>query len=279
MKKYYQILSFLLFSLNVQSQTLSPFVIPSCGTYFQNGGSSISSTIGETFTNTLSSSNNILSQGFQQPEVDVRTNSLFAGPYCNGDSLTIPFSATGIISTGNIFTAQLSDASGSFSSPSLLGSTTGNSSGIISGIVPYLTSAGSNYKLRVLASLPLRASNSQGDYQVNFCTISLHFKAYIQGFYAGAGQMTPVLMNTGLSTNPGLCDSVHVELHDVLSTSTIVASTTGVLHTDGYVDLQFPASVIGNSYYLVVHHRNSIETWSKDPVFVGSALMSFDFTE
>ncbi|MBL0097200.1 MAG: hypothetical protein IPP46_12470 [Bacteroidetes bacterium] len=40
----------------------------------------------------------------------------------------------------------------------------------------------------------------------------------------------------------------------------------------------FPGSSIGNSYYIVVRHRNAIETWSKFPILFNGTAVTYDFT-
>ncbi|HBX49740.1 MAG: hypothetical protein A2275_01480 [Bacteroidetes bacterium RIFOXYA12_FULL_35_11] len=63
--------------LNAQSQSLSPEVITTVGDYFTNSYASLSITIGELATETVSNSNNILTQGFQQSQyftVDIEEN-------------------------------------------------------------------------------------------------------------------------------------------------------------------------------------------------------------
>jgi hypothetical protein len=60
-----QLANMLLFQSN--AQTLSPQVIASAGGYQSNATHSLSFTIGEPNTQTLTSANNILTQGFQQP--------------------------------------------------------------------------------------------------------------------------------------------------------------------------------------------------------------------
>ena len=41
----------------------------------------------------------------------------------------------------------------------------------------------------------------------------------------------------------------------------------------------FPSGVFGNSYYIVVKHRNSLETWSATPVTFNAAIISYSFTD
>ena len=84
----------------VFSQTISPEIIATSGDYFTNGNNALSWTIGETVIETYSTSNNMLSQGFQQPYyliTDLSENSsakISVNIYPNPSSnfLTINFS-------------------------------------------------------------------------------------------------------------------------------------------------------------------------------------------
>ena len=78
----------------VKSQTLSPHVTATSGGYATNGGTSLSWTMGETFTATLQSAGNKLTQGEQQPEVQVLTG-VSPASFCAGSSGTVPFTAKG----------------------------------------------------------------------------------------------------------------------------------------------------------------------------------------
>jgi hypothetical protein len=76
---------------------------------------------------------------------------------------------------------------------------------------------------------------------------------------------------------PGKTDTITVQLRNSTSPYGIAATATGVLNTNGTITLTYPGFVNGNSYYIAVRHRNSIETWSKLPVpFSGTT--TFDFT-
>ena len=79
-----------------------------------------------------------------------------------GSSVTVPFNLTGAFNGGNIVTAQLSDASGSFSSPVVLGTLATTTSGSISGTIPSGTATGSGYRIRVVASNPAITSSDNG---------------------------------------------------------------------------------------------------------------------
>ncbi|GAB3838476.1 hypothetical protein [Hymenobacter jeollabukensis] len=66
--------------------------------------------------------------------------------------LTVTFSSTGTFNAGNVFTVQLSDASGSFASPVDL-VTTGSASPLTA-TIPAGTASGTGYKVRVVGSDP-----------------------------------------------------------------------------------------------------------------------------
>lgn len=76
--------------------------------------------------------------------------------YCAGASVNVPFS---IIGTGlqptNIFTAQLSDANGSFARPVSIGTLNGMASGTVAAVIPANLPSGNGYKIRIVSSLPL----------------------------------------------------------------------------------------------------------------------------
>jgi hypothetical protein len=114
------------------------------------------------------------------------------------------------------------------------------------------------------------SGTSAGVFTVNTSVITLNLQLYLQGFYIGNGLLTPVLFNTGLSTDNTIVDTVRVELHAISPQYSMLAATNGILHTDGTMTVNFPATFMNGDYYIVIRHRNSIETWSKFPVHLGS---------
>ena len=110
------------------------------------------------------------------------------------------------------------------------------------------------------------------------CDVTLNLKVFFEGFYVANGLMKAVLFENNSSADPTSCDTITVELHNATAPYTIFISTSGILHTNGNINIMLPALVINNSYYIVIHHRNSLETWSKNPIFFNSTSMSFDFT-
>lgn len=73
-------------------------------------------------------------------------------PYCTEATFLVNFSAAGYYTGGNVFTAQLSDAAGSFASPVAIGTLNGSTAGDISVTIPLTTPNGSGYRIRVVSS-------------------------------------------------------------------------------------------------------------------------------
>lgn len=83
------------------------------------------------------------------------TGSISGSPFCgNASGIAIPYTASGTYSTGNVFTAELSDATGSFASPTTIGSVTATTSGTIISSIGLPNIAGTAYRVRVVSSLP-----------------------------------------------------------------------------------------------------------------------------
>ncbi len=80
------------------------------------------------------------------------------GSLCSGASFSIPFKVNTSYGSNNVFTAQLSNASGSFTSPVNIGTLTSDTSGSISAVLPANTAAGNDYRIRIIASSPLDTS-------------------------------------------------------------------------------------------------------------------------
>ena len=93
---------------------------------------------------------------------------------CAGANVSISFTASGTFSAGNIFTLQLSNAAGSFSSPVNIGTLSSIVSGTINGVIPANTPVGGNYRLRVVSSNPVFTAGMQSPaFAINALTAPL----------------------------------------------------------------------------------------------------------
>jgi len=84
----------------------------------------------------------------------ISTSAITGSPFCAGVSVSVPYTITGTFNAGNIFTAQLSDASGVFTSPTSIGTLASVNNGTISAIIPPATPTGSSYRIRVIGNNP-----------------------------------------------------------------------------------------------------------------------------
>ncbi len=80
-------------------------------------------------------------------------------PLCASDTVSVYYSTINTFVQGNQFLVQLSNASGSFASPVVVGSVTATDSGRIVIQIPPTTPAGTNYLLRIISTNPRDTSN------------------------------------------------------------------------------------------------------------------------
>jgi hypothetical protein len=83
--------------------------------------------------------------------------------FCRGDALTVDFTAAGNYTAGNVFTAQLSNSSGSFASPVTIGTLSSTTSGTINASIPSAQAAGSAYRVRIVSSSPALTGADNGN--------------------------------------------------------------------------------------------------------------------
>jgi hypothetical protein len=101
----------------------------------------------------------------------ITTNTITGSPLCVGNTVSVSFATTGAANAGNIFTAQLSDATGSFASPVNIGTLSAAESGTINAAIPSGTAAGSGYRIRVVSSDPVITGADNGaDITINAVT-------------------------------------------------------------------------------------------------------------
>ncbi len=92
----------------------------------------------------------------------ITTSLIFGGSFCVGSNVSVSYTKTGIFNTGNIFTAQLSDAAGSFASPITIGTLTSTVNGTINATIPSTTPTGTQYRIRVIGNNPLTIGTDNG---------------------------------------------------------------------------------------------------------------------
>ena len=94
---------------------------------------------------------------------------------------------------------------------------------------------------------------------------TLNLTAFIEGFY------NPV-------SNIMVSDTVKVFLRNKFSPYAVVDSTASVLNSSGSGTFTFSNPINGLNYYIVLKHRNSIETWSSSGNSFASNSLTYNFS-
>lgn len=93
-------------------------------------------------------------------ELLISVGTITPSSICAGSNLSIPFTINLPYNAGNVYTAQLSNANGNFDAPVTIGTLSSTTAGSISATIPAGTAAGSNYRIRILASAPADISDT-----------------------------------------------------------------------------------------------------------------------
>jgi N-acetylneuraminic acid mutarotase len=102
-----------------------------------------------------------------QPARDVSVQiSPFGGILCPGGTKYVKYSPSIPFNAGNTFTVELSDATGNFSAPTILGSASTTGGGTIPVVIPAGLPLGTGYRIRMVASDPVLVGDSFGNFQM-----------------------------------------------------------------------------------------------------------------
>jgi chitodextrinase len=198
-----------------------------------------------------------------------------------GSTTTVTtFAVSGLTySTSYAFTVKAKDASGNISAASNTANATT--------LTPSTTTATAcgSYTWSVnnqtyIATGNYTGINGSGDTEflnltISSCAPTVTVKFYIEGYYDFATHaMRPVRANQGIGSSTTNVDTITLELRN--TSNTLIGTTTAVLQTNGTAVCNF-TSVPDGSYYLVVKHRNTIETWSASTQAVGATPLVYDF--
>ncbi len=82
--------------------------------------------------------------------------------FCANDTFHLSYGTTYPFQPGNVFTAQLSNSSGSFASPVTIGTVTATGGGTIICTIPSNVQAGTGYRVRIVSGNPVRTSGDNG---------------------------------------------------------------------------------------------------------------------
>ena len=113
---------------------------------------------------------------------------------CPGGSFVVHDTVNLNFAAGNIFRVQLSDASGSFAAPVVIGSSTTTLTGPINVTIPAGTPVGSGYRIRIVSTAPVTTSVDDN--------ININILAALPSFTPGANTPVCVGLPLNLTANP-----------------------------------------------------------------------------
>lgn len=184
---------------------------------------------------------------------------LSGSPFCvsasTGATVNVPFTSVGTFNAGNIYTAQLSNAAGSFASPTNIGTVTSVlNSDVISATIPAGTTAGTGYRIRVVSSNPtVFGTNNTVDLTVqNSATITAQPSTTVQNLCQGnsATALSVTATGTTLSyqwySNTTATTSGGTPVGTSSASYTPVTTATGTLYYYCVVSAACGASVTSN---------------------------------
>lgn len=102
---------------------------------------------------------------------------------------------------------------------------------------------------------------------------------YFEGLYNQETEtMNKAFNEYGPAFSDSIADAYKLELHDAFNTDSIVFSSNNKVSINGISEISLPGRLSGN-YYLVVKHRNSIETWSAATVSLNADTVYYDLSD
>ena len=104
---------------------------------------------------------------------------------------------------------------------------------------------------------------------------NVNIKLLIEGFYAFNNDLVPV---SDAVNAPLTADTISVSLYSSAFPYNYITTRKTVLDVSGNATVSFPSIYSGGSYYLVINHRNSLETWSKNPILLPLGGITYNFT-
>ena len=119
--------------------------------------------------------------------------------------------------------------------------------------------------------------------QSNATTLSLNktlnLTLLLEGLFNGVDGMTPAQGDAGNQFSATIADQITVELYDPSNLTLPVETHNPVdLNINGTCSVNLSSSVLNSNYYIVIKHRNSIETWSANPLSFSGSNINYNFT-
>lgn len=162
----------------------------------------------------------------------ITTGTISGSSFCACGTVNVPFTSIGVFTAGNIYTAELSDASGSFASPVIIGTLVSTSNfDSVSCVIPCGTTSGAGYLFRVTSSTPVFTGTDNGlGISINASVIpSVSIAAVASGIIC----TDTTVIFTATPTNGGAVPAYQWQINGVNVGIDSVVYTTSALLTIG----------------------------------------------
>ena len=195
----------------------------------------------------------------------ISTGTISGSPFCAGAAVSIPFTIAGTFIPGNVFTAQLSDATGGFTSPVAIGSLTQTTAGTISGTIPSNTVAGTGYRIRVVSNTPAITGSNNG---VNLAIDATPVSPALSSASPASSSVICVGYNSGTATFTGGSGSGSNEYQysiDGGTTWSTYTNSAAITTTAGTTSVQVRARRNGGACAASAYNTYTIWTYGSTP--------------
>lgn len=144
----------------------------------------------------------------------IATSPINPTTYCPGSTVSVSFTITGPpFAANNVFTAQLSDASGSFATPTNIGTLNGTGAGTITATIPITTPPGTGYRIRVVSSNPSITGTNNGTNLTILPTQTYYQDADTDGFGNLAQPILACSQPPGYVSNSTDCNDLNAAVN------------------------------------------------------------------
>ena len=188
---------------------------------------------------------------------------------CPGDSVKVKTKVNFPFRTTNVFTVQLSNANGSFASPTVIGTKTANGNDSVMCFVPRSTPAGNGYRIRIIASAPADTSEDNG--------INIRIKPLPTAVVASSNApicATDTLRLSGSSGNTDVTYSWMGVAGFVAGVKDTFRAAATTAHTGNYIlTVNRQGCIVKDTTYVLVKPRpDTPDASSNSPVCTGATI-------
>ncbi len=181
----------------------------------------------------------------------ITTSAITGSPFCAGANVSVAYTISGTFTAGNVFTAQLSDASGSFTSPVTIGTRTAINAGTITASIPFTQASGTAYRIRVVSSTPaITGSNNGSNLTIN--ALALAAPTFTSTAFC-QGQAFTITYTTNCNfANTPTANTFTAQLSDAVgSFASPVTIGTNTSVASGTISATIPAGTPAGSAYRI----------------------------